>query len=83
MASISCAATSGSSIGVENCGLDRSRNTSGSRIRFTVRRSGPPSALLSTSTPSPIARHAWSIAARRGTATATDAATFPVLIASG
>ena len=56
---VACAdATSGPSTGAENCGLDRSRNTNGSRMRLTVRRSGPPSVPLSTSTPGPIARHA-------------------------
>ncbi len=42
----------------------------GSRMRLTVRRSGPPSEPLSTSTPGPIARQAWSMTARRGAATA-------------
>ncbi|WP_197415341.1 hypothetical protein [Mycobacterium sp. M26] len=37
-------------------------------MRLTVRRSGPPSSPLSTSTPGPIARHAASMTARRGTA---------------
>ena len=39
-------------------------------IRLTVRRSGPPSSPLSTSTPGPIARHAPSITAWRGCLTA-------------
>ena len=49
--------------------------------RFTVRRNGPPSSPLSTSTPGPIARHARSITARRGWATAM--AVSAVLIATG
>ncbi|SKV26235.1 Uncharacterised protein [Mycobacteroides abscessus subsp. abscessus] len=64
-------ATSGANTGAENGALLRSRRTSGSRIRFTVLRSGPPSSALSTSTPSPIARQARSITARRGSAERT------------
>ena len=48
----------GSTNGAENWVFDRSRSTSGSMIRLTVRRNGPPSSPLSTSTPGPIARHA-------------------------
>ena len=60
------AAVSGATTGSEYCGFVRRRNTNGSMMRLTVRLSGPPSSLLSTSTPGPIARHACSITARRG-----------------
>ena len=65
MTSNIAAATSALTNGAEYAGLVRNRNTSGSRIRLTVRRSGAPSSPLSTSTPGPIARQARSITARR------------------
>jgi hypothetical protein len=68
-------AVSGGTTGAEYCGFDRNRNTNGSMIRLTVRLKGPPSSLLSTSTPGPIARHARSITDRRGWPTATTVAT--------
>ena len=69
--SISQAATSVLTKGAENAALLRSRRTSGSMMRFTVRRRGPPSSPLRTSTPGPIARQARSITARRGSVTPT------------
>lgn len=51
-------AVAGSTTGAEYWGFDRNRSTSGSMMRLTVRLNGPPSSLLSSSTPGPIARHA-------------------------
>ena len=77
-------ATSDATNGAEYRVFERNRSTKGSMIRLTVRRSGPPSTPLSTSTPGPIARHAFSITARRGWATASVVATSdPVLIYTG
>lgn len=53
-------------------------------MRLTVLLNGPPSSLLSTSTPGPIARHARSITARRGWPTVTAGATCEsALISTG
>src|SRR6478752_376007 len=74
-------ATSASTNGAEYCAFARSRSTNGSMIRLTVRRNGPPSSPLSTSTPGPMARHARSITARRGWRTAIAVAiSNPALI---
>ena len=51
-------------------------------MRLTVRLKGPPSSPLSTSTPGPIARHAWSITDRRGWPIAMAVATCESVLIS-